>query len=99
MRYQDWDILIFPWDTNVPFKEFKVDCNVVHDMEFGHGTDSYGIPTVTCFIPSLAAGAPFTISVHSWRTPELSQITRAYSKHPEAIKFEARVFIDGYLVA
>ncbi len=31
MRYEDWDILLFPRDCKVPFKEFKVACHVVHD--------------------------------------------------------------------
>lgn len=32
MRYEDWDILLFPRDCKVPFKEFKVACSVVHDI-------------------------------------------------------------------
>lgn len=31
MRYEDWDILLFPRDGKVPLKEFKVACHVVHD--------------------------------------------------------------------
>lgn len=31
MRYQDWDILLFPTDCKIPIKEFKVACHVVHD--------------------------------------------------------------------
>lgn len=55
---------------------------------------------MTCFVPSLDAGAPFQISIHSWRGhPEVSQFTKAFSKHAELVQFEARVFIDGYFVA
>lgn len=42
---------------------------------------------------------PFNISLHCWKTPDVSQFTRNYSKHPELVKFEARVLIDGRLVA
>lgn len=31
MRYEDWDILLFPQGCEVPMKEFKVACHVVHD--------------------------------------------------------------------
>lgn len=31
MRYEDWDILLFPRGCEVPMKEFKVACHVVHD--------------------------------------------------------------------
>lgn len=54
---------------------------------------------MTCFMPGLPPGTPFNISLHSWKTPDISQFARNYTKHPEAVKFEARVFIDGRLVA
>ena len=31
MRYENWDILLFPRDCKVPIKEFKVACHVVYD--------------------------------------------------------------------
>ena len=36
MRYNDWDVLLFPTDSIVPVKEFRVDCHLVHDI--GNGT-------------------------------------------------------------
>ncbi|KAJ6445217.1 NADH dehydrogenase (ubiquinone)-like protein [Purpureocillium lavendulum] len=71
MRYQDWDVLLFPADYRIPFKEFKVACHVVHDA----------------------------VSIHSWSTPAVSRFTRAYSECNEAVEFEARLYIDGRLVA
>lgn len=32
MRYNDWDVLLFPGDSIVPVKEFRVDCHLVHDI-------------------------------------------------------------------
>lgn len=32
MRYNDWDVLLFPGDSIVPIKEFRVDCHLVHDI-------------------------------------------------------------------
>lgn len=44
MRYEDWDILLFPEDCRVPVKEFKVACHVVHDAgEFGQGGGTIGV--------------------------------------------------------
>ncbi|KAK5991775.1 hypothetical protein PT974_07809 [Cladobotryum mycophilum] len=99
MRYEDWDILLFPRDCKIPIKEFKVACHVVHDTEFSHSHGSYGLPTVCCFVPSLPAGTPFQISIHSWSIPAVSQFTRLYSKYAENVKLEARISFDGRLVA
>ncbi|KAK4243642.1 hypothetical protein C7999DRAFT_18032 [Corynascus novoguineensis] len=101
MRYDDWDIILFPTgrDSKIPFKEFKVACHVVPDLELAHIHGAVGIPVMTCFVPSLAPGTAFQISIHCWRRPNLSQFTRTYSKHTDLIKFEARILIDGRLVA
>ncbi|KAI1208945.1 uncharacterized protein F4807DRAFT_104609 [Annulohypoxylon truncatum] len=99
MRFEDWDVLLFPRDSKVPLKEFRTNCHVVHDNEFAFTHGSYGLPTMTCFMPGLSPGTPFNISLHSWKTPDISQFTRNYSKHTELVKFEARVLIDGRLVA
>ncbi|KAI1383516.1 uncharacterized protein F4822DRAFT_440557 [Hypoxylon trugodes] len=99
MRYDDWDVLLFPKDCKIPLKEFKTDCHVIHDNEFAFTHGSYGLPTMTCFIPGLAQGTQFNISLHSWKTPEVSQFTKNFSKHLDLVKFEARVIIDGRLVA
>ncbi|KAI1346766.1 hypothetical protein F5Y01DRAFT_264252 [Xylaria sp. FL0043] len=99
MRFEEWDVLLFPKDSKVPMKEFKTNCHVVHDTEFAYTNGSFGLPTMTCFMPGLPPGTPFNISLHSWKTPDVSQFTRNYSKHPELVKFEARVLVDGRLVA
>lgn len=68
-------------------------------LEFSNPHGPFGLPTVCGFIPSLAAGTPFQISIHSWSAPSVSQFTRCYSKYGECANFEARVFVDGQLVA
>ncbi|KAI0837739.1 hypothetical protein F5Y06DRAFT_270126 [Hypoxylon sp. FL0890] len=99
MRFEDWDVLLFPRDSKIPLKEFKTNCHVVHDNEFAYTHGSYGLPTMTCFIPGLPSSTQFNISLHSWKTPSISQFTKNYSKHHDSVKFEARVLIDGRLVA
>ncbi|KAK8050104.1 hypothetical protein PG994_011834 [Apiospora phragmitis] len=99
MRYEDWDLLIFPQDSKIPLKEFKTQCHVVHDPEFAFTSGSYGLPTLTCFVPGLAGGTPFLISLHNWRKPEISPYTKGYSQHLDLVKWEARVTIDGRLIA
>ncbi|RSL74442.1 hypothetical protein CEP53_000317 [Fusarium sp. AF-6] len=99
MRYEDWDVLLFPRDCGIPFREFGVTCQVVQDAEFANLHGISGLPTVNCFVPSLAPGAPFQISIHSWNMPTISQFTKSYSKHVNDVKFETRLFIDGRLVA
>ncbi|KAK0666999.1 hypothetical protein QBC41DRAFT_324855 [Cercophora samala] len=101
MRYDDWDVILFPTgrDAKIPFKEFKVACHAIPDVELSHIHGSAGMPVMTCFVPSLPAGSPFQISLHCWRNPEISQFTRTYSKHIELVKYEARILLDGRLVA
>ncbi|SPQ24860.1 48ac7aee-4810-46c8-84d6-f8556c4a085b [Thermothielavioides terrestris] len=101
MRYEDWDVILFPTgrDSKIPLKEFKVACHVVPDVELAHIHGPAGVPVMTCFVPSLPPGVPFQISLHCWRRPEISQFTRTYSKHSDLVKFEARIMIDGRLVA
>ncbi|KAK0625478.1 hypothetical protein B0T17DRAFT_492555 [Bombardia bombarda] len=101
MRYDDWDVILFPTgrDSKVPFKEFKVACHVVPDLELGHIHGPLGVPVMTCFVPSLPAGTPFQISIHCWKTPEISQFTKTYSKHADLVKFEARIQVDSRMVA
>jgi hypothetical protein len=101
MRYDDWDVLIFPSgnETKVPLKEFKVQCHVVPDPEFSHTHGSLSVPVMTCFVPGLRPGTPFHVSIHSWDAPTVSQYTLNYSKHSELVKFETRIFVDGRLVS
>jgi hypothetical protein len=68
-------------------------------VELSNSHGSFGLPTVCGFIPSLASGTPFQISIHSWSAPSVSQFTKCYSKYGDIAIFEARVFIDGQLVA
>lgn len=68
-------------------------------VEFTSPHGSFGLPTVCCFIPSLPSGTPFQVSIHSWSSPIVSQFTRCYSKYGDSANFEARVFVDGQLVA
>ncbi|RYP76626.1 hypothetical protein DL769_003586 [Monosporascus sp. CRB-8-3] len=100
MRYEDWDVLLFPKGSKIPMKEFKTNCHVVQDAEFPYTQGSYGLPTMTCFVPGLRPGTPFNISLHCWQTPEISHFTKnSFSEHLDLVKFEARVLIDGRLVA
>lgn len=99
MRYEDWDVILFPVgrDSKTPFKEFKVGCHVVPDIEFSHIHGATSMPNMTCFVPSLPAGNFFQISIHNWSIPNISQIAQSYSEHTDDLKFEVRVFIDGCL--
>ena len=68
-------------------------------LEFAHHHCSFGLATMTCFVPSLPTRKHYFISIHSWHDPEVSQFTRSYSKHPELVQFEARIIVDGRLIA
>ncbi|KAI4727359.1 hypothetical protein E4T49_04848 [Aureobasidium sp. EXF-10728] len=65
MRFENWDILLFPQATNTPIQEFRTEC-------FGIVTPIGASPTLNAYIPSLIPGTPFRISLHSWTRPVLS---------------------------
>ena len=111
MSFFSRETAVFPLESSAsPVKLFKIQvrtCSLVHSLshlscvflEFAHIHGVCGLPTVNCFVPSLAPGTPFQISIHSWNTPTISQFTKSYSKHVNDVKFETRLFIDGRLVA
>ena len=52
-------------------------------------------PIVSCFVPSLAIGCPFRISVHSWNPPTPSAGMKLGVQETRPFAIEAAVFIDG----
>ncbi|TKA77923.1 hypothetical protein B0A55_03717 [Friedmanniomyces simplex] len=64
MRYQDWDVLLFPQGSHVPLREFRTACFSQQDPRTMTTT-----PLLSAFVPALSAGAPFQVSVHSWSQP------------------------------
>jgi hypothetical protein len=47
MRYQDWDILLYPKGCDVPFREFKTACYAVQDDSGGGVTGGNGMFATT----------------------------------------------------
>lgn len=94
MRYQDWDVLLFPSDeeAHVPVQEFRTACAA----ELSQGSPN---PTslLSTFVPSMQCGSPFHISVHSWAATKSTLGTL-----PNGLKldemWQVRVVIDGELV-
>ncbi|KAK4208572.1 hypothetical protein QBC37DRAFT_391926 [Rhypophila decipiens] len=103
MRYQDWDVILYPegGGSRVPSKEFQVTCHAVPETEPSlvrrHGPVK--IPVMHCYIP-LEAGVPFKVSLHSWSVPEISDLAKqSYPEHAELAKdlfrIQVRILIDG----
>ncbi|KAJ5890604.1 uncharacterized protein N7473_006832 [Penicillium subrubescens] len=114
MRYETWDVLLFPASSRVPIQEFKTQCFVTRDLEspylqspeilgpiaFYRSQASVGrIPVLTSFIPSLVRGAAFRISIHNWDKPKPSRLIESMMQPDDVLLYEARVFIDGECVA
>ncbi|KAJ2904809.1 putative NADH dehydrogenase -like protein [Zalerion maritima] len=105
MRYEDWDVLLFPSDSRdedrppIPIREFKTQCHVVPDSEVTLAHGSMDIPILTCCVPGLKAGTPFNISMHSWAKPVYSQFTRNCATPADRVQFQARVYVDGTLAS
>ena len=45
MRYQDWDVILYPKGCQVPFKEFKTTCYAVQAGNGGGSAGSNGMFT------------------------------------------------------
>ncbi|KAL2050234.1 hypothetical protein ABVK25_009461 [Lepraria finkii] len=111
MRYNNWDVLIFPetGESKTPLQEFGTVCMVTEDPDIPSApstahpayltTVTRPLPTVSCYIPSLPNDTPFRVSLHSWATPQPSRATLSMSSPENVILYEARVWVDGICVA
>ncbi|KAI0579540.1 hypothetical protein TUN199_10079 [Pyrenophora tritici-repentis] len=96
MRYDDWDVILFPKESHVPTQEFKTACYVSPE-EFKlpqfHGRP---LPTLTCYISSLPPSTPFRVSIHSWATAtKASPIIESRRKANQKIVYSVQVIVDG----
>ncbi|KAH9863592.1 hypothetical protein J1614_009524 [Plenodomus biglobosus] len=90
MRYDDWDVILFPKDSPVPIQEYKTACYVSPD-EVGRQ-----LPTLTCYISSLPPSTPFRISIHSWTTAaKPSAIIEARRKPNQKVVYTVQAIVDG----
>lgn len=114
MRYENWDILLFPEGSKVPVQEFKTQCFVTKDADSPYlqnpsiaSPSSYypvqgnfgQMPVLTTFVPSLEKGSPFRVSIHSWEKPRPSRLIEGMMQPDDMLLYEARVFIDGDCIA
>ncbi|KAJ6084497.1 hypothetical protein N7486_011297 [Penicillium sp. IBT 16267x] len=114
MRYENWDVLLFPEGCKVPIQEFKTQCFVTKDTESPYlqisaamSPPSYypaqgnvgQVPVLTTFIPSMPKDSCFRVSIHSWDKPRPSRFMEKLMEPEDVLMFEGRVFIDGKLVA
>ncbi|PWY78150.1 hypothetical protein BO94DRAFT_626729 [Aspergillus sclerotioniger CBS 115572] len=114
MRYEDWDVILFPESSKVPIQEFKTQCFVTKDKEspYLHSPGLVSpascslpqsnvgqLPVLTTFVPSLRQNTPFRVSVHSWQKPTPSRLMESLLQPDDAVLFEVRIFIDGLCVS
>ncbi|KAF1944678.1 hypothetical protein EJ02DRAFT_432261 [Clathrospora elynae] len=92
MRYDDWDVILFPKDSHVPIQEYKTACYVSPE-EYGRQ-----LPTLTSYISSLPPSTPFRISVHSWATAtaaKASALIESRRKPSQKVVYLVQVIVDG----
>ena len=91
MRFQDWDVLLFPAGSQVPVREFRTAC-------FAQQNGLTVAPLLTCFVPSLESGAAFQVSVHSWTKP--TSILGPHAGYAAGAKYVWRIkmAVDGVSV-
>ncbi|KAF2661884.1 hypothetical protein K491DRAFT_333864 [Lophiostoma macrostomum CBS 122681] len=90
MRYDSWDVILFPRDSHIPIQEFKTACYVSRD-EYNRQ-----LPTLNCYITSLPATTPFRISVHSWAAKARSSALIESQRRPnQRVVYIVQVIVDG----
>ncbi|KAF7586975.1 hypothetical protein BBP40_007890 [Aspergillus hancockii] len=114
MRYENWDVLLFPENSKVPIQEFKTQCFVikgrgspylqspapVNPAAYYLPRGNMGLlPVLTTFIPSILPNTPFRVSVHSWERPRPSRLMESLLQPDDTLLFEVRIFIDGLFVS
>ncbi|KAM3425694.1 hypothetical protein BST61_g7631 [Cercospora zeina] len=100
MRFEDWDVLIFPGsgpDAHIPVQEFGVECYGVTDNRLLKD-ETITAPLMTAFIPSLRAGEPFQISLHSWK-PRPFNFRPAGEPRPDRPQvWQFKITVDGHVM-
>ncbi|KAI9372031.1 hypothetical protein BJX61DRAFT_553270 [Aspergillus egyptiacus] len=114
MRYENWDVLLFPAGSKTPIQEFKTQCFVTRDRDspYLHNPTfvapaafcaSHGnlgkLPVLTTFVPSLPQNSAFRVSIHSWEQPHTSPFMENLLQPDDISLFEVRIFVDGLCVA
>ncbi|KAF2627555.1 hypothetical protein BU25DRAFT_491193 [Macroventuria anomochaeta] len=90
MRYDNWDIILFPEDSNIPIPEYRTACY------FSRDEDGHELPTLRTYIGSLKPETPFRISVHHWGPPKPSPFIQEVQRRAGMnITFTVQVFIDN----
>ncbi|KAF2681044.1 hypothetical protein K458DRAFT_344276, partial [Lentithecium fluviatile CBS 122367] len=90
MRYDNWDVILFPRDSLVPIQEFRTACYASQDEQ------GRQLSTLTCYISSLPTATPFRISIHSWATPaKPSALIESRRKTNQRVVFTTQVIVDG----
>ncbi|KAF7713858.1 Uncharacterized protein PECH_000809 [Penicillium ucsense] len=110
MRYNVWDVVIFPADTGIPLQEYQVNYQVVQDRDSPYLTNpvlmqralgandvvTWGkVPLITCFIPSMKEFVPMQVSIHHWAYPEPTWITLSTMIPGDALVYGMRILVDG----
>ncbi len=91
----DWPNLL-TCGADVPF---------IHDPAFSgvryisEGRPLTQLPVLTTFVGSLVHNAPFRVSIHSWEQPKASRMLDSLARPGDSVTFEARVYVDGVMVA
>jgi hypothetical protein len=96
MRYENWDVLLFPDGSKVPIQEFKTQCHVITNRDVH--IPYLMTPVLTSFIPSLLPDSAFRVSIHSWERPRASRAIESMTRSGEPVIFEVQVLIDGVSV-
>ncbi|OCK95300.1 uncharacterized protein K441DRAFT_556078 [Cenococcum geophilum 1.58] len=92
MRYEYWDVILFPAESHIPIQEFRTACYV------SQAQDGRRLPILTCFVRSLSPLSPFRISVHSWTKPTPSSYVESKRKPEQRVVYTIRVIIDGFRI-
>ncbi|KAF2737183.1 hypothetical protein EJ04DRAFT_574821 [Polyplosphaeria fusca] len=93
MRYENWDVILFPRDSHIPLQEFRTACF--------SSQDQYGrlAPTLTCFIASLPVTTPFRVSLHSWiAKAKPSALIESQRKAHHRVVYLFQIVVDGVQV-
>ncbi|OQO01953.1 hypothetical protein B0A48_12426 [Cryoendolithus antarcticus] len=104
MRYQDWDVLLFPEGSHVPLKEFKTTCYAVQSSgNAEYSSSAYAgvhtvTPLLTTFVPGIPMNHSFTISVHAWVPALHPEVNKGDQLH-KRYKWQVRVLINGLCVS
>lgn len=94
MRYQDWDILLYPKGCDVPFREFKTTCFSVQEDAGGGAMSGNSKPALSDVFRPFRLAYGWLMCNHSNKPDATAHMFRAWRSSGKPVQY-LLAFVDS----